>query len=38
MKLPEAAQENLAFLLAELDGQMSNLLAYFKEPSADGAQ
>jgi len=38
MKLPEAAQENLAFLLAELDGQMSGLLAYFKAPSPEAAQ
>ncbi|KUP93351.1 phosphotransferase [Tritonibacter horizontis] len=38
MKLPEAAQENLAFLLAELDSQMASLLAYFKDPSPEGAQ
>ncbi|NIZ13656.1 phosphotransferase [Phaeobacter sp. HF9A] len=38
MKLPEAARENLAFLLAELDGQMAHLLAYFQAPSTAAAQ
>lgn len=38
MKLPEAVAENLAFLLAELDGQMSRLRQYFSDPGAENAQ
>ncbi len=38
MKLPEAAQENLAFLLAELDSQLASMLAYFKAPSTAAAR
>ena len=29
MKLPDAAEENMTFLLAEMDGQLDRLIAYF---------
>lgn len=37
MKLPHAVEENMSFLLAEMDGQLSRLAAYFKHPSRDTA-
>ena len=38
VKLPEAVDENLSFLLAELDGQLSRLVEYFKSPNFEAAQ
>ncbi|MGB0905819.1 MAG: hypothetical protein ACPGVJ_13065, partial [Mangrovicoccus sp.] len=32
MKLPDAVDENLSFLLAELDGQLARLISYFEAP------
>ncbi|WP_071673432.1 phosphotransferase [Nioella nitratireducens] len=37
-KLPRAVGENLHFLCAELDGQLSNLEAYFEAPDPTTAQ
>jgi len=37
-KLPRAVGENLHFLCAELDGQLSGLIAYFEAPGAERAQ
>lgn len=38
MKLPEAVSENLSFLLAELDGQITRLGDYFACPRTEAAQ
>lgn len=38
MKIPKAIDENLTFLLAELDGQLARLRQYFAEPKRDTAQ
>lgn len=38
MKLPEAVEENLSFLLAELDGQLTTLGGYFAAPEREAAQ
>ncbi|MBK1635779.1 phosphotransferase [Rhodovulum adriaticum] len=38
MKLPEAVEENLSFLLAELDGQLALLGVYFRDPQTETAQ
>ena len=38
MKLPEAAEENMSFLLAELDGQLARLEEYFHGPKPETAQ
>ncbi|SEP62719.1 phosphotransferase [Thalassovita taeanensis] len=38
MKLPEAVDENLSFLLAELDSQLTTLQAYFEAPQTETAQ
>lgn len=37
-KLPRGVGENLHFLCAELDGQLSNLEAYFEAPDPQTAQ
>ncbi|MGR3805730.1 phosphotransferase [Marinibacterium profundimaris] len=38
MNLPKAADENMSFLLAELDGQLLRLQRYFDAPSPEIAQ
>lgn len=38
MKLPQAAEENMAFLLAEIDGQLVRLTEYFRDPRPETAQ
>lgn len=38
MKLPEAVDENLSFLLAELDGQLTRLIGYFDAPRIETAE
>ncbi len=38
MKLPDAVDENLSFLLAELDGQLTRLVTYFEAPTTEAAQ
>ncbi len=37
MKLPQAVDENLSFLLAELDSQLTTLQAYFEDPQLETA-
>ncbi|MBB95418.1 MAG: hypothetical protein CML68_12605 [Rhodobacteraceae bacterium] len=37
MKLPDAAEENMTFLLAEMDGQLDRLIAYFAAPAPETA-
>ena len=34
---PDAITENMSFLLAELDGQLSRLIAYFEAPRSEVA-
>ncbi|ANT62469.1 hypothetical protein AYJ57_18925 [Salipiger sp. CCB-MM3] len=38
MKLPDAVEENFAFLLAEIDGQLARLIGYFEAPGPDTAR
>lgn len=38
MKRPDAAQENLSFLFAELDGQLARLISYFDDPRPEAAE
>ncbi|MCA0845727.1 phosphotransferase [Salipiger thiooxidans] len=38
MKRPEAVDENLSFLFAELDGQLAKLVGYFGSPGPDAAR
>ncbi|MCV6584242.1 MAG: aminoglycoside phosphotransferase family protein [Marinibacterium sp.] len=38
MMLPDAVEENMSFLLVELDGQLSRLSGYFKSPHSDTAE
>ncbi|MCJ7874340.1 phosphotransferase [Phaeobacter sp. J2-8] len=37
MKLPDVVEENMSFLLAEMDGQLSRLTAYFDAPRSETA-
>lgn len=34
---PDAISQNMSFLLAELDGQLSRLIAYFEAPHSESA-
>ena len=38
MKLPEAVDENLSFLLAEMDGQLTRLIGFFDAPRVETAE
>lgn len=38
VRLPDAVDENLAFLLAEIDGQLARLIAYFEAPQEGTAR
>ncbi|WP_163846956.1 aminoglycoside phosphotransferase family protein [Pseudooceanicola aestuarii] len=38
VKLPDAVDENMSFLLAELDGQLARLIGFFEDPGAPRAE